>query len=84
MKVDYKDKNKDYHFTKSQLLLNDGWITNIQDNIIVVYVITNNLVSFNKGFIAWISYIVRTCKNIIVKIAFVHDSKANFIRNHSM
>lgn len=52
MKVDYKDKNKDYHFTKSQLLLNDGWITNIQDNIIVVYVITNNLVSFNKGFIA--------------------------------
>lgn len=73
-----------YHLLQPKLLLYDRWIANIKDHIIIVYIFANNGICFSDGIVALFGYIVRTWKDVIIKITFAHNGETNFIRNHPM
>lgn len=73
-----------YHFFQPQFLLHNRWITHIEDDIIVIYIVANYAVCLWDCIVARIGFVMRTCKCIVFKITLIHDAKANFIRYHSV
>ena len=72
------------HFPQSKFLIYYRWITDIEDHVVAVYVITNDAICLRYCIIASISYIMRICKGVVVEVAFIHDLKTDLIRNHPM
>ena len=75
---------KRYHLFQTQLLLHNGRVTDIKDDIVVVNVLANNVICLWYCVVASIRFIMRAWKGVVFKIAFAGDLKANLIRYHSM
>lgn len=73
-----------YHFSQPKFLFHYRWVTHVEDDIVIIYVLTNNGVCFTQGLVASVSYVVRTCIDIVIKITLIHNGKAEFIGDHSM
>lgn len=71
-----------YEFFQSQFLLDYWRITDVENDVVVVYVLSDHSVGLGYGVDTRGWYIVWACECVIFKIAFVHYGEPNLVRNH--
>lgn len=73
-----------YHFLEPELLLDKGRVADIDEDVVVIDILSDDGSSFAHCGFTGFAYVVWICECVIFKVALVHDSEAKFIRDHPM